>query len=669
MPNVRFSSVFRFAVAILFAVLVPGSESRAVPFPLPSPSRPTTFPLVRPSQIGVVVAWGKNDFGQTNVPPGLFGVVALAAGEVHTVALKNDGSVVEWGGYRTQQTNKPEDLRDVVAISAGAQFTIALKDEGTVIGWGGIRIAPEGLHNMVAISAGAYHAAALKSDGTVIAWGYNGYGQTNVTQGLSDVVAIAAGTSHTVALRSDGTVVAWGSNLKGESNVPEGLRDVVAIAAGDQNTFALKSDGMLVGWGNDSYGKTVVPADLRDVVAIEAAEYHTIARTSDGIWRSWGRNLYGQTNVLGGLRDAFAMNIRNVHTVALVLFELSVKIAPDVSVPEFTIRGPAGWRLWVERSATLGAESWISFTNVILGPSGFQLADMPVGLNAGFYRAVNGDLVPTGMAWIPTGPFEMGDTFDDRFGTDAKPVHTVYVSAFAMDKYEVTFGLWRAVREWSIDKGYDLPDRQSSSTRPVDSVNWFDAVKWCNARSEKEGLVPAYYLDEALTQVYRSGQTVPYVNWARGYRLPTEAEWEKAARGGARGHRFPWSDVDTITHDRANYSSSTLYDFDVSPTRGRHPKYGIITAPVGSFAANDYGLYDMAGNVWEWCWDWFGSYSDQSESNPRGPSTGSFRVVRGGIWYNGAPLCQVAFRISGSPSQLGGSHGFRSVLPFGGQPN
>ena len=257
--------------------------------------------------------------------------------------------------------------------------------------------------------------------------------------------------------------------------------------------------------------------------------------------------------------------------------------------------------------------------------------------------------LPLRMALIPAGPFQMGD----ERAWIATPVHTVTVSAFAMDKWEVSIELWQSVRAWGNAHGYDLVAGGSSGAKhPVNRVNWWDVVKWCNARSEKEGKVPAYYEDVAMTLVYRSGNKAPAgVKWDAGYRLPTEAEWEKAARGGVAGKLYPWG-TDAISPTLANYWESQ---------KGR-------TMPVGSYGANGYGLYDMAGNVVEWTWDWYGEYAQFARTNPRGPSSGSERVLRGGGVRGGPDYCRVASRVSyGGPGYSDPDHmcGFRSVLPRG----
>ena len=203
----------------------------------------------------------------------------------------------------------------------------------------------------------------------------------------------------------------------------------------------------------------------------------------------------------------------------------------------------------------------------------------------------------------------------------------------------------------------------------MQTIDWYDMVKWCNARSAEGGA------DAVLTTrirgwavVYKTGQVAPYVNWgANGYRLPTEAEWEKAARGGLSGQRFPWGN--TITESQANYYSCYCYSYDLSNT-GWNPAFndGVYpyTSPVGSFAANGYGLYDMAGNVFQWCWDWYSStyYSSSPGSDPQGPISGSGRLLRGGIWDDNATGSRCASRYYYSPSYAYNCFGFRCVRGF-----
>ncbi len=280
-----------------------------------------------------------------------------------------------------------------------------------------------------------------------------------------------------------------------------------------------------------------------------------------------------------------------------------------------------------------------------------------------------GQTAPPNMALIPAGSFTMGNSMDASEGyPDELPLHTVYVSAFYMDKYEVTKALWDEVYQWAIAHGYSFGGAQGkANNHPAYGIYWDDAVKWCNARSEKDGQTPAYYTDAGLSARYRTGQMAPYVNWRSGYRLPTEAEWEKSARGGASGHRFPWADTGNITHSRANYYSFESIAYDTSPTLGYHPTFndGVLpyTSPAGYFAPNGYGLYEMAGNVWEWCWDWYGSYSSGPQTDPRGPTSGSRRVIRGGGWYRDAIFCRAAYRAYDIPSGRDYNVGFRVVMP------
>jgi formylglycine-generating enzyme required for sulfatase activity len=254
------------------------------------------------------------------------------------------------------------------------------------------------------------------------------------------------------------------------------------------------------------------------------------------------------------------------------------------------------------------------------------------------------------MALIPAGSFTMGDTTDGNQDGDAAPI-SVTVSAFYMDVNLVSYSQWQTVYNWATSHGYgfDNAGAGKAANQPVQTVDWYDTVKWSNARSQQAGLTPVYYTDAGLTQVYTSGQVTPYVNWAaNGYRLPTEAEWEKAARGGLSGRRFPLGN--TISESQANYYGDTSgYSYDLGPNGynaiGNYPTDSVGTSPVGSFAANGYGLYDMAGNVWEWCWDLYGTpYGQPTTTNPTGPASGSTRVLRGGYWINDASYSRCAFR-------------------------
>ncbi len=277
--------------------------------------------------------------------------------------------------------------------------------------------------------------------------------------------------------------------------------------------------------------------------------------------------------------------------------------------------------------------------------------------------------VPTGMSLIPGGEFVMGDAFGDGIYFEL-PLHTNVISAFYMDKYEVTRALWNEVKAFNGGNGYSYanPGEGKALNHPVQTVNWFDVVKWCNARSQRDGLTPVYYTDAGFTTVYKTGEISPHADWsANGYRLPTEAEWEKAARGGMAVQRFPWGD--TITHSNANYYSSSSRPYDTNITRDYHPMFldedYPYTSPVGYFAPNGYGLYDMAGNVFEWCWDWFGEsyYSSSPLTDPRGPSSGDYapptRVLRGGSWNDDAFFARVANRVTFFPDGENHDYGFR----------
>lgn len=278
-------------------------------------------------------------------------------------------------------------------------------------------------------------------------------------------------------------------------------------------------------------------------------------------------------------------------------------------------------------------------------------------------------LIPADIVQIQGGAFTMGDSFKEGWSRES-PQHNVTLPSFHMAKTLTTWAEWQTVRTWAVAHGYaDLAGvgAGKANDHPVHSVSWYDVVKWCNARSEMDGLKPCYYTDDSQSTVYRTGVTDitnAQVDWtASGYRLPTEAEWEYAARGGLGGKRFPWGD--TIDHARANYVSDPGYDYDVNATRGFHPVYNSgaspLSSPVTAFPPNAYGLHDMAGNMGQWCWDWYGSYTAKDQTAPRGPASGPGRLRRSGSWGDSAYYSRVAIRGYYPPSGRSTSYGFRCV--------
>jgi len=270
---------------------------------------------------------------------------------------------------------------------------------------------------------------------------------------------------------------------------------------------------------------------------------------------------------------------------------------------------------------------------------------------------------PDDMVLVSGGTFTMGDTEGDGHFSNELPTHQVTVSSFYMSKYLISKSTWDEVYTWAETNGYvfnglgyDNTPQAHASTHPVYNINWYDMLKWCNARSEKEGRTPCYYTTSGKTTPYRSGQVDMQnnmVNWsANGYRLPTEAEWEYAARGGHNDRRFPWGDL--INHSHANYYSTRFlvpYDNgtngDTSIADRRHPAGNPsqpCTTPVSYFATNDYGLHDMVGNMWEYVWDRHDTYPSSAQTDPHGPTTGDDRVQRGGHYDSDGRHCRVARR-------------------------
>ncbi len=227
-----------------------------------------------------------------------------------------------------------------------------------------------------------------------------------------------------------------------------------------------------------------------------------------------------------------------------------------------------------------------------------------------YQLVIQPDMVP-----VEGGVFDMGDTFGDG-DDDEKPVHKVTLSSFEIGKTEVTQSQWVSVMGSN-------PASFRGDSLPIGSVNWYDVVEFCNKLSSLSGLSPCYTIDKTRKDPNNTSSSDD-VKWlvscdfsANGYRLPTEAEWEYACRGGKQSAGYKYSGSNNV-HEVAWYSGNS----------------DSKTHPVGQKKANELSIYDMSGNIYEWCWDWYSSdfYSNSPLRNPQGPSSGSSRVQRGGSW-------------------------------------
>ena len=270
--------------------------------------------------------------------------------------------------------------------------------------------------------------------------------------------------------------------------------------------------------------------------------------------------------------------------------------------------------------------------------------------NLGAIESPNvGTLLP-----IPAGTFMMGSPGTEPNRDSDETQHSVTLSGFFMGKYEVTQEQYFAVmgnNPSNFKSGAAAGENQGK--RPVEQVRWYEAIVFCNKLSMMEGLTPAYSIGgNTNPSVWGAVPTSPDDTWddvvcnwnADGYRLPTESEWEYACRAGTiTAYNTGATISDTTGWYRANSNSRTH--------------------EVGKKPANAYGLHDMHGNVYEWCWDWYGILGNVAQTDPKGASPGSRRVLRGGSWNNVAVYLRSANRDYGNPSGRLDSIGFRVLRP------
>lgn len=258
------------------------------------------------------------------------------------------------------------------------------------------------------------------------------------------------------------------------------------------------------------------------------------------------------------------------------------------------------------------------------------------------------------MVSIEGGSFEMGDSFGDGYECDDEMKHEVHLKSFSLSAFQVTFEEFDIFCEMT-DREKPDDNGWGRGLQPVINISWDDAVQYCIWLSRQENLQVVYSFESG-------GYSAIW--FANGYRLPTEAEWEFAARERGKKLRFG-NGKDTADPREINFDGSKSNQAPYS----KEGKYREKTTKVGSFNSNELGLFDMSGNVYEWCWDWYSEnyFKDCEIIDPRGPSTGTKRVLKGGSWYNSPVVMRNSYRHHELPSALNNYTGFRlarSIVKF-----
>ncbi|MDR0456586.1 MAG: SUMF1/EgtB/PvdO family nonheme iron enzyme [Treponema sp.] len=277
------------------------------------------------------------------------------------------------------------------------------------------------------------------------------------------------------------------------------------------------------------------------------------------------------------------------------------------------------------------------------------------GILTAAYTLASGGGDSVAMVWVPGGTFTMGSPASEPNRYSDETQHEVTLSGFYIGKYQVTQDEYEAVMGSNLSSFKTAVSGESGTPGklPVERVRWYDAIVFCNKLSIAEGLSPAYSINGSTDPV--AWGTVPtssnatwnaaaIVSSANGYRLPTEAQWEYACRAGTT---TAYNTGAAISDNTGWYSGNS----------------GNKTHQVGLKSANAWGLYDMHGNVWEWGWDWYGSYTSGAQTDPTGPVSGPLRVTRGGGWSDSAGNVRSACRAGNFPNLWGSDLGFRLLRP------
>jgi len=391
---------------------------------------------------------------------------------------------------------------------------------------------------------------------------------------------------------------------------------------------------------DNATGASYMPPGNASTVYYYVVITNTIADNGDG-----GNKI---ASVHSNTAEVIVNNANPTVTWPTGLTALYGQTLANVSLPGNGSGSPAGTFTWTTQSNSVGDLGTRSH-NMTFTPTdttNYNTLTQNINIIVRLVEMVN---ITSGMFTMGSPSTETGSYDDER------PQRQVTLSAFSLGKYEITQAQYQMVMGTNPSYSTTGADAgETQSRRPVEQVSWYDALVFCNKLSILEGLSPAYRISGSTdpaawgtvpTNNNATWNAVVMVAGSNGYRLPTEAQWEYACRAGTT---TPWhSGTETALANYAWISTNS----------------GSKTHEVGKKAPNAWGLYDMHGNVREWCWDWFGTYPSATQTDPLGASSGSYRVVHGGSWYISAQGARSARRSNDTPSGRVDDLGFRVLRP------
>ncbi|HTS17487.1 MAG TPA: HYR domain-containing protein [Verrucomicrobiae bacterium] len=403
---------------------------------------------------GTVVAWGWDQYGQTNVPTSVTNAIDVACDDYGIIALLASGQIIGWGADFGGSLDAPVGLSNVVALAGATEDSAALLGNGTVVAWGygadGGTNVPASVTNAVAIAGGGYHFLALLANGQVVGWGTNSNGEISIPSGVTNATAISAGYTHSMALLSSGQVIAWGNNAFGETNVPASVTNAVAISAGYFYSMALLANSNVVAWGYALAGATNVPTFVTNAVAIAAGQLAGYAQLADGTVVGWGTDDRGETNIPSNVIFPSVLSGGAYHAAALLSPLPAILTCPtspdsgclstsdnpsDISVHVHDVRGYPLTVAWYVNGT--GVES----TNIAAssgGPTDTDIVFQAEARNFGPYEvfaSVDNGAFPafscsTYVEAASPGPVEAwGDTSDGEANVPAAATNAISIAA------------------------------------------------------------------------------------------------------------------------------------------------------------------------------------------------------------------------------------------------